>query len=571
MRIKYFVVFAILLTVLFGFSGNTKALTIAELQVQVNALLQQLAQLQEQLKQAQNNDSQVKWCYNFTKNLRIGDTGKDVEALWTALNKEYPGDVLNISYDHEGMGQPNKFGEYTASAVSEFQEKYADEILKPNGLRKGNGYVGPATRKKLNAIYGCSKNEIIIPPFITCAQDVKQCSDGSYVSRTGANCEFAQCPVTTKLSITSVSPTSGQVGTMVSLIGNFPTWQGNGSNDKITYVVLFNDSWVAIKSVSMGGAQISFELPSTMPTICTGSGGICPSSPLSIIPGNYSVSVLNPQTGAESNKVNLTVVSSTQPSITVTSPNGGEVLKVGEMYNITWNTSQFFKNQYPKVTITLIAGSAGQAITTINTITTDNTGSYSWTIPNVSMTAYIQDYPAGPYTLKDVINQKLFKIQIEGYPHIGSPMASGPLDNSDNYFTIIPATVQPSVTVTSPNGGEVWKVGETYDIAWNAFGDVGNVNIIWIGYDSFGNITNSMILSPLSNGTGSMSTCNQGGTNDNNAGVPASQGKFSWTIPQCLSGNLSRSKIRVINSRNTYTSEVEVSDLSDNYFSIVMP
>lgn len=27
-----------------------------------------------------------------------------------------------------------------------------------------------------------------------CAQDAKQCSDGSYVSRTGTNCEFAACP-----------------------------------------------------------------------------------------------------------------------------------------------------------------------------------------------------------------------------------------------------------------------------------------------------------------------------------------------------------------------------------------
>lgn len=27
-----------------------------------------------------------------------------------------------------------------------------------------------------------------------CAQDAKMCADGSYVSRTGPNCEFAPCP-----------------------------------------------------------------------------------------------------------------------------------------------------------------------------------------------------------------------------------------------------------------------------------------------------------------------------------------------------------------------------------------
>lgn len=30
---------------------------------------------------------------------------------------------------------------------------------------------------------------------LACTQEAKQCSDGSYVSRTGPNCEFAACPV----------------------------------------------------------------------------------------------------------------------------------------------------------------------------------------------------------------------------------------------------------------------------------------------------------------------------------------------------------------------------------------
>ncbi len=29
---------------------------------------------------------------------------------------------------------------------------------------------------------------------VVCTQDAKQCPDGSYVSRTGPNCEFAACP-----------------------------------------------------------------------------------------------------------------------------------------------------------------------------------------------------------------------------------------------------------------------------------------------------------------------------------------------------------------------------------------
>ncbi len=32
---------------------------------------------------------------------------------------------------------------------------------------------------------------------VACTQEAKQCPDGSYVGRTGPNCEFAACPVTT--------------------------------------------------------------------------------------------------------------------------------------------------------------------------------------------------------------------------------------------------------------------------------------------------------------------------------------------------------------------------------------
>ena len=31
---------------------------------------------------------------------------------------------------------------------------------------------------------------------VACTQEAKQCADGSYVSRTGSNCEFAACPKT---------------------------------------------------------------------------------------------------------------------------------------------------------------------------------------------------------------------------------------------------------------------------------------------------------------------------------------------------------------------------------------
>jgi hypothetical protein len=32
------------------------------------------------------------------------------------------------------------------------------------------------------------------PPGVVCTMEAKLCPDGSYVSRTGPNCEFAPCP-----------------------------------------------------------------------------------------------------------------------------------------------------------------------------------------------------------------------------------------------------------------------------------------------------------------------------------------------------------------------------------------
>lgn len=81
--------------------------------------------------------------YMFTKEMKLGDANPDVVALQKVLEREgclvMP---LNVSYGF--------FGGLTKNAVIKYQEKYANEILKPAGLIHGTGIVGSFTLKHLN-------------------------------------------------------------------------------------------------------------------------------------------------------------------------------------------------------------------------------------------------------------------------------------------------------------------------------------------------------------------------------------------------------------------------------------
>lgn len=81
--------------------------------------------------------------YVFNKDLRYGDTGPDVKAMQQLFISE------GLLANENATG--NFFG-LTLAALHAFQSKYADEILKPNGLTQPTDLFGPATRLKANAL-----------------------------------------------------------------------------------------------------------------------------------------------------------------------------------------------------------------------------------------------------------------------------------------------------------------------------------------------------------------------------------------------------------------------------------
>ncbi len=102
-------------------------------------------------------------------------------------------------------------------------------------------------------------------------------------------------------------------------------------------------------------------------------------------------------------------------------------------------------------------------------------------------------------------------------------------------YTYAP-TAQPSITVTSPNGGEVWTVGQSRNITWTTTGTVGNVQIHY-------SINSGATWISITNNT-------------------ANDGVHAWTIPNTPSANC---LIRIWER-----SDYDPSDISDAVFAIVL-
>jgi hypothetical protein len=138
-------------------------------------------------------------------------------------------------------------------------------------------------------------------------------------------------------------------------------------------------------------------------------------------------------------KFSIVAAPSTTPSLTVLSPNGGELYEYGKEFTVTWSSANIPAGQM--VTIAADNVTTGAAYTFA--YQTPNDGKQSATLPGVA--------PTGTY-----------KVRI--YTTVNGATVT---DSSDASFTITqdPSTVQ-LFTVLSPNGGELWVKGTNVYPTW---------------------------------------------------------------------------------------------------------
>ena len=268
-------------------------------------------------------------------------------------------------------------------------------------------------------------------------------------------------------TITVTSPNGGE--TWQRGTSHTVRWSYTGSPGSTVKIVLLKggaEVGTIIGSTSIGSSGTGSY---TWPVSSTGTTG-----------SDYKVrvqSISQPPSQDTSNNVFTLTPAGTTPTITVTSPNGGETWQRGTSHTVRWS---YTGSPGSTVKIVLLKGGA-EVGTIIGSTSTGSsgTGSYTWPVSSTGTTG--SDY----------------KVRVQS---ISQPPSQ---DTSNNVFTLTPAGTTPTITVTSPNGGETWQRGTSHTVRWSYTGSPGStVKIVLLkGGAEVGTIIGSTSIG--SSGTGS--------------------------------------------------------------------
>ncbi len=170
-------------------------------------------------------------------------------------------------------------------------------------------------------------------------------------------------------------------------------------------------------------------------------------------PGTYTATLhKNGAKGEIVARATITVTGGTVGGITVTAPNGGKSYCVGDTIDIKWA----HPSNMSSVTLQLFTPGVGLNGGTIGSYSTQGTGvgGIQWQLKQ-----------AGRYTVAPGPH----KISVHG-----NSGGVGMSDESDAWFTVKQCDQPGSpISVTAPNGGEQWEIGQLNTITWNPYNPTG--------------------------------------------------------------------------------------------------
>src|SRR3989338_1040133 len=504
-----------------------KAATIEELRAKIAELMVQLTVLQQAQRGGQTGG------HTFNTKLKIWDMSEEVRALDIALRREGVGNPILLNGQPSLISDDGVFIEPTASAVSEFQEKYRAEVLTPVGLKYGTGYVGPSTRAKLNQLYGCGMPIPPIPPqpYITVISPnggerlyQGQTYDVLWSAPRGYFVGIFASPMAGGGAVLP-APTHSQINPPHYLTVPAPVGPGDyrikiqlaeiGNNNEILRFVA-EDSSDAPFTVTSGttgnnppkiisvppiptsiqpGQSVSFLLSATVPDNDdlvwsvdwgdgSGVGGACPSVPSANKQGwNFSAShiwqnagtyyvkfgVNDCKGGSDSYQIKISVGAAKAGYIQVLSPNGGETGIKGTTQTIQWRDSA----PVPLYPCSVVSCPPSPPI-----------------YYDIELVSYYPS-PCQPGSECPVPLPYTIANNVSGFSYswsVGKIMTSGGIatdgsymvqicqsgtnicDASDSYFKVVSGIPEPYIQVLSPNGGEVWQVGSAQTVSLYAPG-----------------------------------------------------------------------------------------------------
>ena len=243
---------------------------------------------------------------------------------------------------------------------------------------------------------------------------------------------------------------------------------------------------------------------------------------------NYYVRVVNEKTGAtDRSDKPFTLLAEEKPTITVTAPNGGESWKLKEINTITWKPYSYNPDVNPSkhVTAYLETKNADGSFKTLGKVIENGKASIHWDGMVNSWNNFAA--PGSGYYIR-VVNEE-----------------TGATDRSDKPFTLLaPDQVEASLSVASPNGGEMVVAGKATTVKWKQKG-IGKLSVALYKNDQW----NSWIAKDMT-------------------GSAIEKGSYTWTPTQNSVMDLGKVyKIYVTGQRADGTGYID--DKSDSTFSII--